>query len=56
MSLMWRRDGFMHTLDQESALNIYRRSAHLKTGALFRLLGQLVSGRDEKDEVMSQIG
>ena len=56
MSLVWRRDGFEHTLDQESALDIYRHSAYLKTGALFRLVGQLVFGSDEKDKVMSQVG
>lgn len=56
ISLVWRRDGFEDYTDQESALKAYRQSAHLKTGALFRLLGQLVYGSHEKDALMSQVG
>ena len=42
--------------DQESALKLYRHSAYLKTGALFRLVGQLVFGNHDQDEVMSAVG
>jgi geranylgeranyldiphosphate transferase len=56
ISLVWRRDGFPDFPDQKQALETYRHSAYLKTGALFRLVGQLVFGNHEKDELMSQIG
>lgn len=55
-SLVWRRDGFPDFPDQTQALATYRHSACLKTGALFRLAGQLVFGNHEKDELMSLIG
>lgn len=56
ISLVWRRDGFENCPDRESALKTYRNSAYLKTGALFRLVGQLVSGNHENDAIMSQVG
>ena len=56
ISLVWRRDGFEDCTDRESALKTYRQSAYLKTGALFRLVGQLVYGSHEKDALMSQVG
>jgi len=56
ISLVWRRDGFENFPDQESALKAYRHCAYLKTGALFRLLGQLVFASHEKDELMSKVG
>ncbi|KAN0081862.1 Isoprenoid synthase domain containing protein [Elaphomyces granulatus] len=56
ISLVWRRDGFPDFPDREQALAAYRQSAYLKTGALFRLCGQLVFGSREKDELMSQVG
>ena len=56
VSLVWRRDGFEFMPDQESALELYRHSAYLKTGALFRLVGQLVFLNNEQDEIMSQLG
>jgi geranylgeranyldiphosphate transferase len=43
-------------MDQESALALYRECASLKTGALFRLVGQLVTGSHVKDEAMSSFG
>jgi len=56
ISLVQRRDGFDNCLDRECALATYRHCAHLKTGALFRLVGQLVFGSYEKDDLMSQVG
>lgn len=56
ISLVWRRDGFELYLDQNTALNTYKECASLKTGALFRLVGQLVFGSHEKDKVMTEFG
>ncbi|CAD6593962.1 MAG: hypothetical protein ASARMPRED_008248 [Alectoria sarmentosa] len=56
ISLVWRRDGFQACKDRQAALDIYRNCASLKTGALFRLLGQLLFESHEKDEMMSQVG
>jgi geranylgeranyldiphosphate transferase len=55
-SLVWRRDGFDFPKDIDSALDKYRHCASLKTGALFRLVGQLITCSHEKDEVMSEYG
>lgn len=57
MSLVWRRDGIGSLpLQHEDRVTAYRRSAHLKTGALFRLVGQLVSGDNSHDELMTRVG
>jgi len=56
ISLVWRRDNFPDFPDRKQALAAYRKSAYLKTGALFRLCGQLVFGNHENDELMSQVG
>ncbi|KIN03252.1 hypothetical protein OIDMADRAFT_120217 [Oidiodendron maius Zn] len=55
-SLVWRRDGFDLSVNQEQALALYRHCASLKTGALFRLVGQLVTGSHVKDRVLSSFG
>ncbi|ATZ50193.1 Bcpax1 [Botrytis cinerea B05.10] len=55
-SLVWRRDGFDKGLDRAAALTRYRECASLKTGALFRLIGQLATGSHEKDQLMSDFG
>lgn len=56
ISLVWRRYGFHDCNDRKTALHMYRDCASLKTGALFRLLGQLLFESHEKDELMSQVG
>jgi geranylgeranyldiphosphate transferase len=55
-SLVWRRDGFGAHPDVSSALSAYQACASLKTGALFRLVGQLVTGTHEMDDIMSDFG
>jgi geranylgeranyldiphosphate transferase len=55
-SLVWRRYGFDLSVDRETALATYRECASLKTGALFRLVGQLVTGSHVKDDIMSSFG
>ena len=55
-SLVWRRDGFGAHPDISSALSAYQACASLKTGALFRLVGQLVTGTHEMDDIMSDFG
>jgi geranylgeranyldiphosphate transferase len=43
-------------LDRKAALEMYKECASLKTGALFRLVGQLVTGSHVKDDIMSSFG
>lgn len=53
-SLVWRRDGlaaFPTRPDERVAA--YQRMASLKTGALFRLLGQLVLENQSLDETLT---
>lgn len=57
LSLVWRRDGTDSLPSTyEARLAAYRRSAWLKTGALFRLVGQLVAEGPEHDALMTQVG
>ncbi|MCJ1314395.1 hypothetical protein MMC25_008077 [Agyrium rufum] len=56
ISLVWRRDGFEESLDKFEASKVYKHCAYLKTGALFRLVGQLVSESTVHDELMSKVG
>ncbi|OCK81420.1 terpenoid synthase [Lepidopterella palustris CBS 459.81] len=57
ISLVWRRDGLSRLpLGHEERVNAYRRSAYLKTGALFRLVGQLVAEDDSNDDLMTRVG
>lgn len=57
MSLVWRRDGPASLpARHESRVAAYRQSASLKTGALFRLVGQLVTEDTRHDELMTQVG
>ena len=57
ISLVWRRDGLQRLPKrQEDRISAYRRSAYLKTGALFRLVGQLVSEDHSFDELMTRVG
>lgn len=56
ISLVWRRDGLPTFSSQKEALDAYRHCAHLKTGGLFRLVGQLITGGHEKDDLMSKVG
>ncbi|KAF1978686.1 terpenoid synthase, partial [Bimuria novae-zelandiae CBS 107.79] len=55
-SLVWRRDGFVLPEDRETALGAYQSCASLKTGALFRLVGQLLTGSHDMDELMTDYG
>ncbi|KAF2108456.1 isoprenoid synthase domain-containing protein [Lophiotrema nucula] len=55
-SLVWRRDGFAFPTEIDTALEAYRGCASLKTGALFRLVGQLITCSHELDDVMSEYG
>lgn len=56
LSLVWRRDGLANfpTIPAERAIE-YRRMASLKTGALFRLLGQLVCEDRSFDKTMTTV-
>ncbi|KAL7626888.1 hypothetical protein AAE478_003662 [Parahypoxylon ruwenzoriense] len=57
ISLIWRRDGLASFPEAHSdRVMAYRRMASLKTGALFRLLGQLVLENRSMDDTMSQVG
>lgn len=57
ISLVWRRDGLQSLpLRHEERVLAYRRVAYLKTGALFRLVGQLVSEDHSNDELMTRVG
>lgn len=56
LSLVWRRDGLalFPTLPVERAA-AYKHMASLKTGALFRLLGQLVLEDHSLDETLTLV-
>ncbi|KAF1996432.1 terpenoid synthase [Amniculicola lignicola CBS 123094] len=56
IALVWRRDGFELPYNVEDALKAYRHSAWLKTGALFMLVGQLITLSHDKDDLMSDYG
>lgn len=57
MSLVWRRDGVRSLpLRHEDRVTAYHRCASLKTGALFRLVGQLVAEDHSNDELMARVG
>jgi hypothetical protein len=56
MSLIWRRDGLSSLpLQNQERLQAYREMASLKTGSLFRLLGQLVLEDHSADETMTTV-
>ncbi|RJE24351.1 geranylgeranyl diphosphate synthase [Aspergillus sclerotialis] len=56
LSLVWRRDGLSAFPDQpEERLAAYRRMASLKTGALFRLLGELVLENQSMDDTLTAV-
>lgn len=56
LSLIWRRDGLgsLSTVPEERVA-AYRKMASLKTGALFRLLGQLVMEDQSMDGTMTTL-
>lgn len=56
LSLVWRRDGLASfpTLPVERVA-AYKHMASLKTGALFRLLGQLVLEDHSLDETLTLV-
>ncbi|KAI0600761.1 isoprenoid synthase domain-containing protein [Biscogniauxia sp. FL1348] len=57
MSLIWRRDSLSSfPVAHDDRLTAYRQMASLKTGALFRLLGQLVLENRSMDDTMSKVG
>lgn len=57
ISLVWRRDGIKRLPSRhEDRMNAYRQSAYLKTGALFRLLGQLVFEDQSHDDLLTRVG
>ena len=57
MGLVWRRDGVASLpRSHEERVSAYQHSASLKTGALFRLCGQLVAGDGRWDELMTRVG
>ncbi|KAI1075207.1 prenyl transferase [Whalleya microplaca] len=57
ISLIWRRDGLASFPEAHAdRVMAYRRMASLKTGALFRLLGQLVLENRSMDDTMSKVG
>lgn len=57
ISLVWRRDGLSRLPRlHEDRVKAYRRSAYLKTGALFRLVGQLVAENYSNDDLMTRVG
>lgn len=57
ISLVWRRDGAKAMpKTKNECVKAYRHGASLKTGALFRLVGQLVTEDKSKDELMSRVG
>lgn len=56
ISLLWRRDGLSHLpKDAEGRIAAYRKMASLKTGGLFRLLGQIVLENKSADETMTSL-
>ncbi|KAI9728830.1 MAG: hypothetical protein M1834_007217 [Cirrosporium novae-zelandiae] len=57
ISLVWRRDGLESLpVKHEDRIATYRRMASLKTGALFRLVGQLVAEDHSFDDLMTRVG
>ncbi|KAL8788614.1 MAG: hypothetical protein Q9195_007209 [Heterodermia aff. obscurata] len=57
LSLVWRRDGLAAlSSGQEARERAYRQGAWLKTGALFKLVGQLVVEGHSWDDTMSKVG
>ncbi|KAI5804533.1 prenyl transferase [Geopyxis carbonaria] len=57
ISLVWRRDGSSSLpADRDACIAAYRNCASLKTGALFRLVGQLVTEDNSKDDLMTRVG
>ena len=56
LSLIWRRDGLSSlSTSPDERVAAYRKMASLKTGALFRLLGQLVMEDKSMDETMTTL-
>ncbi|RAK97740.1 terpenoid synthase [Aspergillus ibericus CBS 121593] len=56
LSLIWRRDGLSSlSTNPEERVAAYCKMASLKTGALFRLLGQLVMENKSMDETMTTL-
>ncbi|PWY78298.1 terpenoid synthase [Aspergillus heteromorphus CBS 117.55] len=56
LSLIWRRDGLSSLPTKpEERVAAYRKMASLKTGALFRLLGQLVMENKTMDDTMTTL-
>ncbi|KAF9888703.1 hypothetical protein FE257_008461 [Aspergillus nanangensis] len=56
ISLLWRRDGLCHLpSDAQGRIEAYRKMARLKTGGLFRLLGQLVLENHSMDSTMTTL-
>ncbi|KAB8261872.1 terpenoid synthase [Aspergillus pseudonomiae] len=56
LSLVWRRDGLSaFPVQSEERVAAYRRMAYLKTGALFRLVGQLVLENQSYDDTLTTV-
>lgn len=56
MSLVWRRDGISgFPITAKDRVAAYRRMATLKTGSLFRLLGQLVLENESMDQTFTAV-
>ncbi|KAB8269732.1 terpenoid synthase [Aspergillus minisclerotigenes] len=56
LSLVWRRDGLSaFPVQPEERVAAYRQMAYLKTGALFRLVGQLVLENQSYDDTLSTV-
>ncbi|KAK6835390.1 Geranylgeranyl pyrophosphate synthase atmG [Aspergillus parasiticus] len=56
LSLVWRRDGLSaFPVQPEERVAAYRQMAYLKTGALFRLVGQLVLENQSYDDTLSRV-
>ncbi|KAB8221939.1 terpenoid synthase [Aspergillus novoparasiticus] len=56
LSLVWRRDGLsVFPVQPEERVAAYRQMAYLKTGALFRLVGQLVLENQSYDDTLSTV-
>ncbi|KAF2685265.1 terpenoid synthase [Lentithecium fluviatile CBS 122367] len=57
-SLVWRRDGFPFAshADFSEAQQRYRKCALMKTGAMFKLVGQLITCSHELDDLMNEYG
>lgn len=56
LSLVWRRDGLSSLpAGAEERMAAYREMASLKTGALFRLMGQLVLEDKSADKTLTTL-